>query len=48
MLPTDFQAAKPKRAAPSHMNLEQFTQGDPFDGAEPPAVMIVKEILSFL
>jgi hypothetical protein len=31
------------------VNLEQFPQGDPpFDGTEPPAVEIVKEILSFL
>jgi hypothetical protein len=30
------------------VNLEQFPQGDPFDGAELPAVVIVKEILGFL
>jgi hypothetical protein len=28
--------------------LEQFPQSDPLDGAEPPAVVIVKEVLSFL
>jgi len=28
-------------------NLEQFPQSDPFDGTEPPAVVIVKKILSF-
>jgi len=30
------------------VNLEQFPQGDPFDGTELPAVLIVKEFLSFL
>ncbi len=30
------------------MKVEQFSQGDPLDGTEPPAVMIVKEFLSFL
>jgi hypothetical protein len=30
------------------VNLEQFPQGDPFDGTEPLAVVIVKELLSFL
>jgi hypothetical protein len=29
------------------VNLEQFPQSDSFDGTEPPAVVIVKEILSF-
>jgi len=29
------------------VNLEQFPQSDPFGGTEPPAVVIVKEILSF-
>src|SRR6266446_1848278 len=29
------------------VNLEQFPQGDPFDGTEPPTVVIVKQILSF-
>jgi len=29
------------------VNLEQFPQSDPFDGTEPPAVVIVKKILSF-
>ena len=30
------------------MKLEQFPQGDPLDGTEPPAVVIMKELLSFL
>ncbi len=30
------------------VNLEQFPQGDPLDGTEPPAVVIIKELLSFL
>jgi hypothetical protein len=30
------------------VKLEQFPQGDPLDRTEPPAVVIVKEILSFL
>jgi hypothetical protein len=30
------------------VKLEQFPQGDPLDGAEPPTVVIVKEVLSFL
>jgi hypothetical protein len=30
------------------VKLKQFPQGDPLDGTEPPAVVIVKEILSFL
>jgi hypothetical protein len=30
------------------MKLEQFSQGDPLDGTERPAVVIVKELLSFL
>jgi hypothetical protein len=30
------------------VKLEQFPQGDPLDGTEPPAVVIMKELLSFL
>ena len=30
------------------VKLEQFPQGDPLNGTEPPAVVIVKELLSFL
>jgi hypothetical protein len=30
------------------VKLKQFPQGDPLDGTEPPAVVIVKEVLSFL
>ena len=30
------------------MKLEQFSQGDPLDGTERPAVVIVKKLLSFL
>lgn len=30
------------------VKLEQFPQGDPLDGTEPPAEAIVKELLSFL
>ena len=30
------------------VKLEQFPQGDPLKGTEPPAVVIVKELLSFL
>jgi hypothetical protein len=30
------------------VKLEQFPQGNPLDGTEPPAVVIMKELLSFL
>jgi hypothetical protein len=30
------------------MKLEQFPQGDPLDGTKPPAMVIVKKLLSFL
>jgi len=30
------------------VKLEQFPQGDPLNGTEPPAVVIVNELLSFL
>ena len=48
MLPIDFQAAKPNAQLRRGMKLEQFSQGDPLDGTERPAVVIVKKLLSFL
>jgi len=48
MLPTDSRRRSQNAQLRRSVNLEQFPQGDPFDGTEPPTVVIVKEILSFL